>query len=305
MSKPLLDFPGLDKRIQELLKEYKPPAIPAEYSTRDTELVSIITRLIYKNVTNKAKYWRPAGIEMRTDPAFMSCKDKFAAVAKVIGQGAYGTMFDVPSPPCLTKIPKGVSHVAIKIEKIGEYFDFYQSPSNVMDAYHIAKKAAELNIGPKIYDLFVTLNDAGYAQIVKVQELIHGSSWENMQWKSDAQKKMAVAILEKKIIKMNKHGILHHDLHSGNVMVTKDDVFIVDYDRANFTTDEESGQLISFNQQRKSKFEASDPLLQYDAIVFVYDTLLSEGSIRVAGSKNNNHNKNNKHNNNSTRKNRK
>ena len=301
MSKPLLDFPGLDKRIQELLKEYKPPAIPQEFVARDTELTSIISRLIYKNVTNRSKYWRAAGIEMRTDRAFTECKDKFAAVAKVIGQGAFGTMFDVPSPPCLTKIPKGVSRVAIKIEKIGEYFDFYQSPPYVMEAYKIAKKAAELDIGPKIYDVFVTLNEAGYAQIVKVQELIHGSSWENMQWKSDAQKKKAVAILEKKIVKMNKNGILHHDLHTGNVMVTKDDVYIVDFDRANFSSEEESGQLISFNQGRKSRWEANDPLLQYDALAFVYDALLSEGSIRVAGSKNSkNGNTNSK-----TRKNRK
>jgi RIO-like serine/threonine protein kinase len=280
---PILDFVKLEERIIELLKKV-PSSLEVNNSSTDYRLKGIISELIFKHVTSKSGYWESTGIKMHTEDSFMKCKAKYAKLGKIIGQGAFGIMMNVPSPTCLPTIPKNVPHVAMKFETLQIPYDRFQSPEQVAEAYEISKRAAELGIGPKIYDSFVTLNDSGYAQIVKVFELLEGASWVDTEWKSDEEKKKALTELRSKIKTMNEAGIIHHDLHGGNIMVTsKGDIYIVDFDRANFVNREEINTIRWLNDSVPNPDLPSDPLLQDKVTDFIYNTLYKEGSILVAG----------------------
>ena len=283
-KKPILDFVKLEERIIQLLKKVPPSFENNSSTTSDYRLKGILGDLILKHVTSKSGYWESAGIQMHTEDSFMKCKAKYAKLGKVIGQGAFGIMMNVPSPICLPTIPKNVPHVAMKFETLQIPYDRFQSPEQVAEAYEISKRAAELGVGPKIYDSFVTLNDSGYAQIVKVFELLEGTSWIDTEWQSDKDKKKALTTLRSKIKTMNEAGIIHHDLHGGNIMVTKKgDVYIVDFDRANFVNREEVNTIRWLNNSVPNPDLPSDPLLQDKVTDFIYNTLYKEGSIQVAG----------------------
>jgi tRNA A-37 threonylcarbamoyl transferase component Bud32 len=78
---------------------------------------------------------------------------------------------------------------------------------------------------------------------------------------------------------MNNAGILHHDLHDGNVMVTSDGtVYIIDFDRARFVKNEESSRLGLFNASLDNNWEPKG-IASKSAADFFYNYLLNEGSI--------------------------
>jgi tRNA A-37 threonylcarbamoyl transferase component Bud32 len=109
--------------------------------------------------------------------------------------------------------------VGIKTEYIKHYYHPNQSPEAVQDAFKIAKKAAELGIGPELYDLFVTKDTKEKVIIVKVSKIIDGKTWADTEWETPEQRHAAAEQLKTAIQNLNEAGIIHHDLHSGNVMV--------------------------------------------------------------------------------------
>jgi predicted unusual protein kinase regulating ubiquinone biosynthesis (AarF/ABC1/UbiB family) len=79
---------------------------------------------------------------------------------------------------------------------------------------------------------------------------------------------------------MNKVGIIHHDLHNGNVMVSKSGkVFIIDYDFAGFYKDEESEYIDRFNQDYQLNRDDSLNILSLDGIAYIYNTLVKEKTL--------------------------
>jgi tRNA A-37 threonylcarbamoyl transferase component Bud32 len=111
---------------------------------------------------------------------------------------------------------------------------------------------------------------------------LDGTSWEDAQWENEKEKQSAVKILKKKIELMNKEGIIHHDLHIGNVMVTKSkDVFIVDFDRANFVDNEEIDRLRWFNETIPYNYEPTNDLMKQDTMKEISQILVKEGTIRL------------------------
>lgn len=103
-------------------------------------------------------------------------------------------------------------------------------------------------------------------------------------------KKVALEQLDKLIHKMNKAGIIHHDLHAGNVMVSKAGrVYIVDFDLAKLVENEESDRLNGFTGTNSwgPKGIASEKGIQY-----IYTKLMETGAIKVNnGAKNAKNNK--------------
>ena len=287
MSHPAaIDYGKLSQRIGEILHKYKPGQIKIDEAIVNNSIVQnftdMIQKIIMNQVTSKADYWSSAGLRMLTDESFMKCKAKFAKVGKFIGRGAFGVMMKVPRPSCLPKIPKNVKEVAMKFESLQTPYDRFQAPKQVAEAFKISQKAAEIGIGPKIYDTFITLDENGQASIVKVFELVDGESWESFIWDSEKEKRKAVQQLKEKIILMNKEGILHHDLHIGNVMVTKSgDVIIVDFDRANFVETEELDRLRWFNQSLPYNDEPDNELLKFEVAKEIVQILVKEGTIRL------------------------
>ncbi len=112
---------------------------------------------------------------------------------------------------------------------------------------------------------------AGDVQIVKVFEYIEGKSWTDMKWKSSEKKADAIEQLSKKIKKLNNAGIIHHDLHQGNVMVSKaNDVYIVDFDLARFSKSDESNRISAFNESKLNEL-APNNLVNY-----IYNRLIED-----------------------------
>jgi predicted Ser/Thr protein kinase len=284
------DIPKLALRIKEISKTYKQKPNnnkPANNWTEETpfytSMKSVIRGIILNNQASDASYWSKAGIRMVSPEEFNACLQKVRGNTKVLGQGYYGKVFDVPTDACFTKVPKAVKRVAVKVENLKSDYDSNQTADRVSEATHIAKKAAALGIGPKMYDSFVTVNKDGVVQIIKIFEIVDGSSWQNATW-TPAKKQQALKSLEDAIQLMNKNGIIHHDLHTGNVMVTDEGkVYIIDYDLAKMAAKEEQNRIAAFNQT-KSQWEPKGAASN-KGVRYIYDKLVEDGSIVLANKK--------------------
>jgi len=281
---PIVNIPALLERMRVIAKTYD-PSVPFELR-EDLKTIFInyerfIPGMLQTATSTQASFWKEGGIRMVDSAAFIACMKSLEAQTKPLGSGFFGMVFDVPVSPCMSNItkhiPSGVKRVGIKIEALKQSFE-NQSPSRVSEVFEIAKKAAGLGIGPAIYDVFVTLWEDGTVRIIKIFEIIRGTSWESTQWTSTKAKTKALRQLDTHIHTRNKAGIIHHDLHSGNVMVSKTGrVYIIDFDLATFSKDEEASQMYRFNDS----YSFSKGVLSEEGVAFVFQTLIDEGSLRL------------------------
>jgi len=280
----LLDIPGLKTRIRELIPLYTPKQDSHEFLQDDMyrNMKEALRSLTYNTVITQPSYWTAASLRIVDAADFQKC---MASVAKTkLGEGVFGSVVKMPSRPCLShQIPKGVSKVAVKTEIVRPRYGFPQTPDGVRNAFAIAKKAAALHIGPQIYDVFIVIEDDGVTKIVKVHEVIEGKTWRDVVWKSPDARTAARKRLGDLIRKMNRAGIVHHDLHSGNVMVSKkEEIYIIDYDAANFVTEEEQASLSGFNISYHPYYEPKG-VLSDGGIEFLFQELVKDGSIVLPG----------------------
>jgi len=290
-----IDIPALTRRIKELIPAYVPPdsfELPEDDAHKG--LRQALSSIVYNSIVAMKSYWTEAGLRIEDAKEFQACMD--SAKQTELGKGAFGSVVKMPTRPCLSRrIPKGVKQVAVKIETVRPYWQLNQTPAKVREVFAIAKKAAAIHIGPDMYDVFIVMGDDGVIKIVKVSEVVEGKSWENTVWKSPAAKAIAVKKLADCVQKMNKAGILHHDIHSGNIMVTKKgEIIMIDYDLASFAKDEEQDALGRFN----SSYSTYSPqgILSPEGIYFLFQELVKDGTIILSGEKtaiasNNNKNK--------------
>ena len=289
-AKILIDIPTLYKRIEELSKTYvKPdtPSAPSFDAPPEDETV--------KNIKNLIRYiartvqlqdpaiWKKYDIEFMGRNAFEQCYTRISKKksTKPLGSGYFGSVYDVVSDPCIKHVPKHVKHVAIKIEPIKSLYDNSQEPERIGEIFQIYKKAFKLGICPELYNIFVTKDANGSIQIIKVFEIVKGTTWNGTNWSNGLDKQKAIEQLQSKIQKMNKAGILHHDLHDGNVMVTPEgDVYIIDFDRAKFVKNEEKNRMEIFNDSIDYSWEPKG-IASRDGVDFLYNELLKEGSIAL------------------------
>jgi len=281
-KQPLIDLPALSTRIHQIAKTYssKTPVAPLPKSSELFDsLQGVIRKIVYESTIKDSNYWKKDGVRVESAAKFAQCLDTVKERMKAVGSGAFGTMYDVPVAACMKNIPHGVKHVGVKIEKISGIFEFHQTPQRVKEVAKIAKKAAKLKIGPEFYDMFVTENEHQQVVIVKIFELINGKTWENTEWSSPEKKHKAAERLQEAIHTMNKAGILHHDLHPGNVMIHKSGkVYIIDYDRATIADNAEEDSLPYFNDSIPY-FWSMKGALSDNGILYIYTKLVEEGTI--------------------------
>lgn len=279
----MINIPKLTVRIKEIMKTYKESATPNTIPTTDSvfnALSPFIKFVVLNSDVADSAYWNSAGIRTESPIAMNACMKKLASETKLLGEGANGKVYSVPNKPCIKHVPASVKQVAVKMETVSqEYFKPNQTPARLRDVITIAERAGKLKIGPQMYDAFVVI-DKKQVQIVKVFEIIEGETWKNMKWNSPADKITAVKKLDALIHKMNKAGIIHHDLHSGNVIVKKTgDIRIIDFDLAKLANNEEADAVEYFKyEDRFFSFELMDRKVRY-----VYDKLVEDGDIIIGG----------------------
>jgi len=282
-----IDIPKLAEEIKAIAPKYSPSneGSTAYYDKEEGNpvfrgLMGLLRGIILNTAAKEPGYWKAGGIRMVPGPVFAVCFDKVKTKSKMLGVGYYGKVFNIPTNPCFDKVPAGVKHVGLKIENLKTDFDPNQVPERLNEVIKIAKKAGDLGIGPRLYDAFVTIGSVGQVQIIKLFEIIDGKSWANTEWTPPLDKVAALAKLDNAIHIMNKAGIIHHDLHGGNVMVSKSgDVYIIDYDMAKFAKNEEINRLGAFSGN-DSRWEPKGAASN-DGLAFVYQTLLKNGAIKL------------------------
>jgi predicted Ser/Thr protein kinase len=280
------DIPKLRERVKAIAATYKESAkedtegdSALEESSIYQSIRGILRNLVLNVQASDPNYWRRAGLRMVDPTTFTTCLDEVKKNSKVLGQGFYGRVLNVPTAKCFDQIPADVKHFGLKIEMMKWDFDRNQVPEQIKMGTDIAKKAGKLGIGPDFYDVFITTDSEGSIVIIKAFEIIDGESWMKKDWKDD-ERAAALVKLDKSISIMNKAGIIHHDLHPGNVMVTKTgEVYIIDYDLAKFAATEEHSRLSEFD-------ETSNPweptgVASNKGVLYVYKALLKEGTIRL------------------------
>lgn len=300
MPTPLLDIAKLSKRISIIAKTYNPEvkvngAEPGIEDPLFNSLRLILQGMILNNVTAQEAYWSEAGIRMESTEAFQGCLEKIKMNTKVLGEGYFGKVFNVPVDECMKHIPAGVKRIGVKVEKLKIPFEPSQTPKRVKEVIEITKKANTLNVGPTLYDVFVIVNAAGYIQIIKCFEIIDGKSWRDTEW-TPAKKTAALKKLDAHVHTLNKAGIIHHDLHDGNVMVSQTgEVYIIDYDLARFVDFEEENIVARFNDS-ENQWEPKGAASRMGTY-YVFTKLVEEGSIVLPSSAAANANKANGNNN--------
>ena len=287
-----IDRPRLTERIQIISKTFVPKGLDEDEPEDAMFNVfrGLLSGIILNSMVSEPSYWTKAGVRVEDTAVFEICGKKLLSKSKVLGEGYYGKVYNTPAnASCFKKVPKGLKRVGVKVEKLKADYDKNQTPERLVEVVKIAQKAAELEIGPALYDAFVVIDTAG-TKIVKVFEIIDGKSWQDIRWTSPKAKAEAIAQLDKHIHTMNKAGIIHHDLHSGNVMVSKKGrVYIIDYDLARRADKNEESEIGSFSGQRSWEPRG---IASSEGVRYVYKKLVEEGSIVLNSGSNRNTKKN-------------
>jgi len=272
-----MDIPKLEKRILEIAKTYKGQASADKERHELSNIITpIISGILKSSFIKDPQYWKKGGIRVEDNDAYNKCLEKVKLDTKSLGVGYYGEVFDVPADSCIKNIPKGVKHVAMKVETLKDYLDINQTPLRIHETIEISKAMNKMKIGPAIYDVFVLI-DKSVVKIIKVYELIEGTPWKDMKW-TKAERHKAMDKLLKLIQKMNKAGIIHGDLHAANVMVGKSGIYIIDYDLARYSENYEDKRIGMFNDPVRWE----DEVVSNNEVLYVYDKLVKDGNIKFS-----------------------
>lgn len=250
-----MDIAKLSFHIERILKKYKPtktPIVvyPAFYNKIERVLQSFVNDILVK----QPSFWNMHGIRTESAHEFKHCIYKIPK--QEIGQGYFGTVFKVPVKTCIRNVPKGTEFIAMKFEKI-DLSNNNQTPEKLEETISITKKIAEMGIGPQLYDVFI-VESGGLFFIARIYEYIEGDSWEIHKFKSNQSYIKALKTLTEHVKTINKHGILHRDLHTKNVMVTPSDkIYIIDFDLASYAENFDKESISFFDKNTENKLFAN------------------------------------------------
>jgi tRNA A-37 threonylcarbamoyl transferase component Bud32 len=270
-----MDLEKLSLHIKSILKTYKETNVIQKplYPEFFNKVRSIIQFLIITVLNHQVQYWHKYGIRVESTQEFNDCLHQLTK--DEIGRGYFGVVYKVPVQTCIKHIPKHVHTVAVKIEKLDLNF-FIHTPEKIKETVSIAKKAAKLKIGIQLYDVFVVNIDNEY-KLVKIYEYIDGQPWEKYKFKSTKEYNQAIHTLQHYITLMNKHGILHKDLHTDNVMITTSGkIYIIDFDLASYSADFEKNDIILFYKNKTFENNYMDIRTNY-----VYNELVRRKVIKI------------------------
>jgi tRNA A-37 threonylcarbamoyl transferase component Bud32 len=278
----ILDINKLSLYVNNIVKKYnslnKSNNVDVKKPNKNffsDSIIKLLSLIISKELLFDKEYWNKYGIRF-DESKNMQKKIKSIEKTKIKGKGAYGSVYKVKSTifDDLSKKNKkkfNSDYVAVKIEKLNpKYFII----NNLVNGINISKSAAKIKIAPKLYDTFVIIDNEKNVKIIKIFEYIEGDTLNNKKWNSDIEKKNIFSELKKIVHKMNKAGIIHHDLHKGNVMITKTNkIYIIDFDFSGFAENEEQIR-VKYMNNNYNNYIVNNDLLNY-----VYNNCIKDGII--------------------------
>ena len=101
-----------------------------------------------------------------------------------------------------------------------------QTKAEVLQEYAVAKKAGELGLGPRVYDLYRYKPEKCY-----MFEMEYLQDFVMLSELSEVDLKLVYPLIEDKVRELDEAGIKHNDLHDDNIMINPEngDVKCVDY----------------------------------------------------------------------------
>ena len=267
-----INIPLLYRRVSHYLPKYNSQK---EYPIANDPYFSMVEEMlrnaVLHSIVSEPNYWKEAGI--RYVPYELFCAN--FQQKQFIGEGSYGSVYKLQNKPCIVDLP-GVSTVCVKYEVITSQ-SIFQQPSQIKMSVDIIQLAAELGIGPKLYDYFISENEFHQCTLVKVYEYIDGDTWFHSTWPTKDGYQQKVAELKMLVKQMNEAGIIHNDLHLNNVMISKSGrVYIIDYDRAVFANEYET---LKIDEKLETSYISRLGYFDTKCIRFLYLSLVKDGAI--------------------------
>ena len=138
-----------------------------------------------------------------------------------IGSGAFGNAFKITTKDKKTYAIKVIDFSKLETEDVQFYIQDL-SIKNIEKEASIAKKMGELNIGPKIHDVYYCISN-GIIKYYFVMDYMNQGTLNGYTEKNKITKlpNEHIKQIMNKIHKMHKHGIIHDDLHMNNILVNK------------------------------------------------------------------------------------
>jgi predicted Ser/Thr protein kinase len=268
-----MDIDKITERVKESIQKFN--LIKDMNEIKDIEpssnlyspLFPFVNHVIENVLIENTSYWADTGIRIESTEDYMDCMKKIRL--KEIGRGSFGIVYKVFVNKCIKHVPKNVKVVAIKVEHLNT---MYLNPSQIKTSIAIIQKAAKLGITPQLFDVFLVKMKDKFL-LIKVYEYIEGSSWNESKFTKQSYEN-ALEQLNQAIHIMNTNGIIHHDLHTENVMITKNKVYIIDFDLAQFAKEDEKNLLPMFY---KSEFTLNENKLRS---IYVFNDLVKKNVTR-------------------------
>lgn len=138
----------------------------------------------------------------------------------LLGEGAYGSVFRHPSKP--GRVLKVVDNKNV---------DY----SYVLREVEITRAASDLGVAPRFHNAYTCCGDNYECLVMIEMDAVDQTLYEWLD-KPRPEKQMRAVLesLKRLLSTLHSNGIVHHDIHLGNVMLDKKNrVFVVDYGRAN------------------------------------------------------------------------
>jgi tRNA A-37 threonylcarbamoyl transferase component Bud32 len=197
---------------------------------------------------------------------------------KLLGEGDKGKVY-------LTEIYnknhlrfKSQKKYAIKVQRIeiSKLKDLYQEIS-------ILKKLSNLQIAPKFYDYWICFNNNNYYLFIVMDYLKYGTlnNWiesGHIITYDDIKK------IDFKLNKMHKAGILHNDLHFGNIIIdfknNNTDFYFIDFGLSkNLKKQNYNSFITERNELLQSLYNFE--IIYYAVVIAISDSLISDDLLEI------------------------
>lgn len=202
------------KQLYTLREEIEKQIILIPQNTQKVKLINLVLDFISQQ-SNKDTYERlKINIKQRkpkNKKAKHPCFNSYKVISK-IGNGAFGDVW---------LVKKGKRRYALKVQSINmnNVYDLQKVYKNLENEMLQSELLGKHGIGPKIYDYYICSNSNTFHVILVMEYMNYGTleAYLNVHSLTDSDRSQILS----KIKKMHKLGIIHGDIHEGNIFVKK------------------------------------------------------------------------------------